>query len=394
MANPKNEEFLELTNKYLDNTASKDEVALIEAYYDLFSTEPDVLERIAELGLDALQKKLKGRISSRIKEMEVQGIDFPKTVIHRLWYRVAGVAVILICLGTALYFYANRTPKPSAMLITAANDIAPGGNKATLTLADGNNVSLPDVADGKVATEEGVTITKTSQGLLYKVSNQPKTDSEVKFNTLSTPRGGQFQIQLPDGTKVWLNAASAIKFPTTFFGLTERKIELKGEAYFEVTKRGIPFIVQTERQRVEVLGTHFNVNAYRDGGAVKTTLLEGLVRIVVPDMVKSEAYILKPDQQAILTDRGIHISQVDAEQAIAWKAGIFMFDGEHLDVIMQKIARWYDIDVSFENEELKDKVFSGSFSRFTNVSSALQKIELTRAARFMVKGRKITVCKY
>ena len=413
MANPTKEEFLELTNKYLDNTASKEEVAVVEAYYDLFSVEPDVLERIAELGLDPLERRLKGRISSRIKDLEAEKSELLTPTIHKLWYRIAGVAAILILLSAGLYFYSNRTPPPSAMQITAENDIAPGKNKAILTLADGKKVSLLDATDGQIANEQGVIITKNeSAQLVYNAPASQKIGAELNFNTLSTPRGGQFQIQLPDGTKVWLNAASAIKFPTSFSGLTERKVELKGEAYFEVAKvnvkglsdkkeRRMPFIVQSEQQQVEVLGTHFNVNAYSEDRSIKTTLLEGAVRVVVLNLAntpigtaKAGRFILKPNEQSVLTEKGIHIDRVDVEQAIAWKAGLFMFEGENLEGIMQKVARWYDVDVHFENEELKQKIFNGSFSRFTNVSSVLQKIELTHTARFAVKGRKIIVYKY
>ncbi|WEK18584.1 MAG: FecR family protein [Candidatus Pedobacter colombiensis] len=414
MANSTKKEFLELTNKYLDNTASKEEIEVVEAYYDLFSVEPAVLERIAELGLDPLEKRLKDRINIKIKELEERK-ELPKPVIHSLWYYIARVAVILVFSSVGLYFYSNRTPQPSAMHITAENDIAPGKDKAILTLANGQKIALVDTIDGQVANEQGVVITRKESGqLIYKASTSQKTNSKLSFNTLSTPRGGQFQIQLPDGTKVWLNAASVIKFPTSFSGLAERRVELNGEAYFEVAKVNVkgqgdkaehrlPFIVNTERQLVEVLGTHFNVNAYSDGKSVKTTLLEGAVRIIIPDLThnstvavvaKSGQFILKPNEQFVLTDKGIHIDRVDAEQAIAWKDGLFTFEAENLESIMQKIAKWYDVDIHFENEELKQKIFSGSFSRFTNVSKVLQKIELTHCARFTIEGRKITVYKY
>ncbi|MFA4870071.1 MAG: FecR domain-containing protein [Pedobacter sp.] len=405
MAHPTKEEFLEITDKYLNNTASVEEVEVVEAYYQLFSTEPEVLEKIAELGLDPLEKKMRAKISERIKELE--RVNLPGTRSYQLWYRLAGAAIVLISLSVGLYFYVNRSSQYSAMNIVAENDIKPGKNSAVLTLANGKQISLTDGIDGKIADEKGTAITKTKSGqLIYDISELQRDKPEVSFNMLTTPKGGQFQVQLPDGTIVWLNAASVIKFPTTFSGMPERKVVLSGEAYFEVARVAVkgadgkhismPFIVETEKQRVEVLGTHFNINAYHDEGSDNTTLLEGSVRVAMLNLKgeKSAQVILKPNQQSVLTTNGIRVNQVDAEQAVAWKSGLFMFEGESLDYIMKKIARWYDVDIHFENEELKQKIYSGSFSRFTNVSQVLQKIELTHTARFNVKGRKITLYKY
>jgi transmembrane sensor len=405
MAHPTKEKFLEITDKYLNNTASEEEVEVVEVYYQLFSTEPEVLEKIAELGLDPLEKKMRAKISERIKELE--RVNLPGTRSYQLWYRLAGAAIVLISLSVGLYFYVNRSSQYSAMNIAAENDIKPGKNSAVLTLANGKQISLTDGIDGKIADEKGTAITKTRSGqLIYDISALQGDKPEVSFNMLTTPKGGQFQVQLPDGTLVWLNAASVIKFPTTFSGMPERKVVLSGEAYFEVAKVAVkgadgkymsmPFIVETEKQRVEVLGTHFNINAYHDEGSDNTTLLEGSVRVAMLNLKgeKSAQVILKPNQQSVLTTNGIRVNQVDAEQAVAWKSGLFMFEGESLEYIMKKIARWYDVDIHFENEELKQKIYSGSFSRFTNVSQVLQKIELTHTARFTVKGRKITLYKY
>ncbi|MEQ7799663.1 FecR family protein [Pedobacter sp. ASV1-7] len=405
MAHPTKEKFLEITDKYLNNTASEEEVEVVEAYYQLFSTEPEVLEKIAELGLDPLEKKMRVKISERIKELE--RVNLPGTRSYQLWYRLAGAAIVLISLSVGLYFYVNRSSQYSAMNIAAENDIKPGKNSAVLTLANGKQISLTDGIDGKIADEKGTAITKTKSGqLIYDISALQGDKPEVSFNMLTTPKGGQFQVQLPDGTLVWLNAASVIKFPTTFSGMPERKVVLSGEAYFEVARVAVkgadgkhmsmPFIVETEKQRVEVLGTHFNINAYHDEGSDNTTLLEGSVRVAMLNLKgeKSAQVILKPNQQSVLTTNGIRVNQVDAEQAIAWKSGLFMFEGESLEYIMKKIARWYDVDIHFENEELKQKIYSGSFSRFTNASQVLQKIELTHTARFTVKGRKIILYKY
>jgi transmembrane sensor len=404
MSNSAKKEFLELTGKYLAGTASKDDASAIEAYYKLFSQEPEVMERIKGFDLNGVQENIRQKINKRIAELEGTPIKRPITGIIKTWYRISTAAVLLISLSIGLYLYINRSESYSAMQINIGNDVKPGTNNAVLTLADGKKIMLNDIPDGQVALQSGIVISKTKSGeLVYTVSSAIKDEGGDHPNIISTPKGGQYQLRLADGTKVWLNAESSIKFPSSFSGLKERIVELDGEAYFEVatamTRNGkaktkenrISFVVKSREQKVEVLGTHFNIQGYANAGDVRTTLLEGSVQVSTSGM---QHVTLKPGQQSVLTEKGLQVSDADLEQAVAWKAGLFMFNEESLGSIMLKIARWYNVGLRFDDESLKYKVFSGSFSRFTNISKVLQKIELTRAARFNIKDGVITIYKY
>nr|WP_121271050.1 FecR domain-containing protein [Pedobacter schmidteae] len=392
MAQLTKKEFLELKDKYLSGNASMAEKAVLEAYYELFAAEPEVLDRIAEFGLEELEKKIKHRIKARVVELE--GEQKPK--VKRLWYRMASAAVVFLCLGAGLYLYTRHTSNYGAPL-EAHNDIAPGGNKAILTLADGKEIVLSDVTEGQVAVQPGMTISKSKSGqLVYKLTAAKADAHAAGYNTLRTPKGGQYQIKLPDGTIVWLNAASSIRFPISFLGQTERRIELKGEAYFEVAKwsrketpeKRVPFVVQSAQQKVEVLGTHFNIDSYVDEATVKTSLLEGSVRV---SSNTGFTTLLKPDQQVILTANGFKMKTIEGDQAIAWKEGLFVFDGDKLEDIMKKIARWYDVSISYDEETLKNKQFSGSVSRNLSLSKVLEKLELAGGLEFSVHQQEIRV---
>ena len=201
----------------------------------------------------------------------------------------------------------------------------------------------------------------------------------------------QFKVILPDGTLVYLNAASELRYPVAFTG-SERKVELTGEAYFEVTKnKAMPFIVHTAKGDIQVLGTHFNIMAYSDDPSMKTTLLEGSVKISQP--AKNITKMLKPDQQAVLSDIGIKVIDVNAEDAVAWKDGIFLFNDDHLDDIMKKISRWYNVDVEFNDETLKKEMYSGTVSRFAQVSQVLKKLEALGGVSFRIEPHKIIVAR-
>ncbi|MDO7744629.1 MAG: FecR family protein, partial [Pedobacter sp.] len=223
-----------------------------------------------------------------------------------------------------------------------------------------------------------------------------------------TPRGGEYKVNLPDGTTVWMNAASSLKFPVQFNG-RQRKVNLKGEAYFEVAKvttkeliKGkqvttrLPFIVETEKQDVQVLGTHFNVNAYAEEAITKTTLLEGAVSVSLvstPKNLNPETYYLQPGQQANLNGNSIKVMAADIEEAMAWKNGLFMFNGQDLEGIMKQVERWYDVDVVFSDNSLKTQTFKGTISRFKKISQLLEVLESTGSVHFTMEGRRITAMK-
>lgn len=315
-------------------------------------------------------------------------------------FKWVAAAVILFTLGIGYWFYTGDVSHNSLNTFKYANDVPPGGNEAILTLADGSKISLTDAAKGELLNKQGIRIVKAKDGqLVYTVDpGMVRTDEIVVFNTITTPRGGQYQINLPDGTKVWLNAASALKFPTTFTNLKERRVELSGEAYFEVSKnKQQPFKVLSSAtdkgraQEIEVLGTHFNINSYEDEDETKTTLLEGAIRIAALQNVnKKYDMILSPGQQAVLSNSGLKTMTVDTEEAIAWKNGNFMFANEGIESIMRKLARWYNIEVVYQGK-ITDKDFVGTVPRFKNISEALTILELTNNVHFKIEGRRVTV---
>jgi len=382
-----------LLNKYLEGNCSPEETDLIESWYlketenpPAFQTEPDYRE---------LQKSIWKNITQ----------ENNKTRKLVPYYRWAAAAAVLVMLSVGLYHWVNTTNTPvQSTTDFAHHDIAPGGNKAFLTLADGKRIALDDAQNGKIADQTGVSISKTADGqLVYTVSDALKSTRKsapiTSFNTIETPRGGQYQISLPDGTKVWLNAGSSLRYQAQF-ATAQREVELKGEAYFEVAKRTIngkrlPFVVKTNLQEVEVLGTHFNINSYEEEGNTRTTLLEGsvAVRPLPSNGMAVPARIIKPGEQSTLNASVLNVATVDTEQVLAWKEGFFMFDDENLQSIMHQVARWYDVEVEFKDSGLKTKKFSGTVSRFGNVSQVLKKIELTGSVHFKIEGRRIVVMK-
>lgn len=326
---------------------------------------------------------------------KIVAIDKPQPIQKKpilVRFRWLAAAVVLLTLSAGLYFYQQLVPELTKVFpeqFTA--DIAPGGNKAILTLSDGSEISLTDAENGALTKQSGIKIIKTADGQLVYDASAAKSSSEAS-NTITTPRGGQYQVNLPDGTKVWLNAASSLKFPLTFTDQKNRIVELSGEAYFEVAKnKNQPFKVITEvrpdqegrAQIIEVLGTHFNVNAYPDEESIRTTLLEGSVRL-------NNKVILKPGQQSIFAYDHFHLVPADTEEAVAWKNGYFMFANEDLRSIMRKISRWYDLEIVYQGKTT-DNTFIGTVSRFKEVSEVLNILELTRTVHFKIEGRRITV---
>jgi transmembrane sensor len=352
---------------------------------------------------------------------------------NRLWPRIIAVAaaVALIVLGV-WFFSAPRHPE----FISGsplANDIAPGKNTATLTLANGKTIMLSDAKTGVVVGDD----LKYSDGSKIIDPSLPTRgispggrESNNQMLTASTPRGGTYIVTLPDGTKVWLNADSKLEFPSKFGKNEQRIVRLSGEGYFEVAKvvapatgeiasarNGrprndvrVPFIVVTDKQEVTVLGTHFNINAYRDESNTRTTLLEGSVRVsevAAPaageiatarggrprnDVVGGNV-ILKPNQQAVVSgyDR-IEVKAVDVNTVVDWKNGEFIFNDEPLESIMRKVGRWYDVEVIYKDVNPKE-LFYGSVSRYDQVSKILSKLEVTGGIHFKLEGRKIFVSK-
>jgi transmembrane sensor len=332
------------------------------------------------------------RIEESIDKTETPVVPLyrKKEVKHFLlnWKVVAASVIVIVACGVSLY-YSGKNSFNSTVSNVAKNDIKPGGNNAVLILADGSKVDLNGIANGEVASQAGIKIVKSAGGqLIYTVVKNGEPANLGLFNTIKTPIGGQYRVNLPDGSRIWLNAASSLRYPVTF-GSDERRVELVGEAYFEIAKdKTKPFLVVSNRQTVEVLGTHFNVNSYEDEDNTKTTLLEGSVKVFTA--VNRKNIILNPGQQSQVNAGGINVKDVDASDAAAWKDGYFVFNAETIPSAMRKIARWYGLEVSYEGD-INDKDLAGSTSRSTNVSEVLKTLELTGLVHFKLDGRKIKV---
>lgn len=372
----------ELLEKYKTNNLSEAEKALVEKW--LLNYQDEGAE-LSDSDMEALSKEVWARLPLKVQK--------PK----RLWPRIVAAACLLLTLGAGLFFYSNRSSSSRAQLTDVVEgDIAPGGNKAILTLANGKKISLTDAGNGELVKHSGISISKTSDGqLLYEVSSAAlRTPGETKYNTVETPRGGQYQVNLPDGSRVWLNAATSLKFPLFFDHLSERKVELKGEAYFEVEKDAQrPFIVQCDKQAVRVLGTHFNISSYADDLKTKTTLLEGSVKVACLNAAASYR-ILVPGQQAQIGSdpNNIHIVNVDVQAETAWKNGLFSFEDAPIENIMKQISRWYDVDIVYKNN-VAGKTIWGSVTRYSSVSKVLSMLERTGKIHFKIEGRRVIVTK-
>ncbi len=322
--------------------------------------------------------------ADKTKEEIVPVDDSKKEFI--LWKAMAAAAVILFMAGVAYWVLGKKKDKEPLLAAEKHSPVVlPGGNKAMLTIADGRILVLDSMQNGMLTEQGGTRIKKHGSILIY--DEGALANAPFAYNTLSTPRGGQYQVVLPDGSKVWLNAASSLRFPTAFTG-SQRLVELTGEAYFEVTKnKQKPFHVKVSDMQVEVLGTHFNINAYGDEGTIKTSLLEGSVKVTKG----STSALLKPGQQGVLDHRAdkLKVADADMNEVMAWKNGLFHFEGADISSIMQQIGRWYDVDIVFSGK-ISRRRFEGKINRNAQLSEVLQILELSNV-KFSVEGKKIIV---
>ena len=379
----------EITELYrlFNRTISDEEIsALMQKVYQ--SPEPSA-QKIIPLSRDRMLEAIFNNDKNQLQASEMNTADMSFSMVNR-WYKYAAAAVVLIGLTAALYLYVNKQADPAENLVTsAANRILPGSNKAILTLADGSQIALDDTKNGVLANQGQTQVRKSAAGqVTYLKNDGGQTPAQHVFNTVSTPRGGQYQIVLPDGTKVWLNSASSLKFPAFFSG-NEREVELTGEGYFEVAKnKKMPFHVKIAGVDVEVLGTHFNIMGYGDEQQVKTSLLEGKVKISKGQLNG----MLLPGQQAVIgnASQKIDIRTTDLEEAVAWKNGYFMFENESMESVMRKLSRWYNVNIEYRGN-FKGVVFSGSISRFEHVAEVLKTLELTDMVHFKIEERRIIV---
>lgn len=386
--------LLNLINKYLSNQATADEEKLLFDYYNTLQKNELKWDELLLGDENVAKTELYSKILQEIKTRE----SAPKRIVflRSRWFVAASVALFLV-VSSLLALYLRHD---NSSLLTKNNaqpfkhTVAPGGNKALLTLANGSKITLDDAATGQLAKQSGVTITKAANGkLIYTIENAPSNSTglaQQAYNTIETPRGGQYQVNLPDGSKVWLNAGSSLRFPTNFTG-NIRSVELAGEAYFEVAKNAQkPFRVISNSQVVEVLGTHFNISSYVDDSSVKTTLLEGSVKVL--STKSNQSKLLKPGQQSNInySDNSIDVQTVDTEEVVAWKNGYFLFVDEDLKSIMSKLARWYNVDVEYTGN-VDNLRFGGMVSRSRDLAQALKIIEQTGNVKTKIEGRRVTI---
>ena len=389
-----------LFNQYFKKTATEQEE---QELFELLGTYADEEELTSLLKntWDGFENKetifdptKSGQILNHIlqaKEEDIVAVPFVKH--NLLWRKITAAAAILLLSIIGAFFYLNQTQKLFKKVVQKRplnNDILPGGNKAVLTLANGKTIVLDNAHTGLLAKQGNTNIAKTKDGqVIYKAPHHLPNDQNIALNTISTPTGGQYQIVLTDGSKVWLNAASSLRFPAVFTG-KKREVEITGEAYFEVAKNAaMPFVVKTGRSVIEVLGTHFNVMAYDNESVIKTTLLEGSVKVRSGNSVN----FLKPGQQALLNAQGQTriIEDADVDDETAWKNGLFQFKDAGIETVMRQAERWYNVTTSYEGK-IPVKQFTGRISRSVKISELLNMLKFF-GVNFKMDGRNITVMK-
>ncbi|WP_316793666.1 FecR family protein [Pedobacter frigoris] len=376
----KESEFLMLADKVSAGSASKSEISLYNAYLNFLgkNTSAD------ESGLSSEEVSvLWDKINMSIDRV-------PEVKSSRLFYKVAIAASLLLISGFGIYFFNSYKQTQVKVQMELASDIQPGSNKAILTLANGRKMVVDQNSRGKITSEKGVTIGLLKDGEVVYEATNTENEAFSAYNKMETNTGGQSRLILPDGTKVWLNSSSSLRYPV-LFNSGERRVELTGEAYFEVAKdKSKVFKVITNMQEVQVLGTKFNVNAYPEEQNTKTTLLEGSVNVGLIN--KAPACLLKPGQQAIQIGQQFKVSTVDTEEFISWKDGYFLFNNEPISTAMRKLARWYDVEVVYEGD-FADINFGGTVFKSNTLKKTLKLLESTNRLKFKVEGRRIRVMK-
>jgi transmembrane sensor len=376
-----------LFTRYLVDLCSEQEIQLL---FEHFKIEADEVI-LNELILEELKKEellvapvsdIEQRLDAIYQKVKVHIGEPAKMKTTRLWPRIAVAVSIAVVITVGGYLFFEVQKKGS----NYGGEALPGKNIATLTLASGKKITLSDAVNGELAEESGIHISKTGAGQIVYEGNVEPARFNV-MNILSTAKSQTYSVRLPDGTNVSLNAASSLRYPTSFTGLKTRTVELTGEAYFEVSKdKTHPFLVKTYDQEVEVLGTHFNINAYRDESGTRTTLLEGAVK--VSDGTDSK--MLSPGQQSLRNGKQFVVIKADTEEVTAWKNGYFNFNGEDIKSIMRKLDRWYNIEVDYQGKITEERYYA-KISRTKNISAVLKLLEQAEGVHFKIEGRRIIV---
>lgn len=359
-----------LLDKYAKGTCSLEERQWLELWF----------EQQANADTQKLHATDKARLLQRISASTIH-IPYCRSAKPRYLRWVAAAALVASLLGGSYLLWQQQKSQQQQALLAHA-PILPGENKATLTLSDGRQILLSDKG-AETAVDQGISITKTASGLV-KYTIDPKAAVGTGYNTIETPRGGQYEIALPDGSQVTLNAASSLRFAVDMHHQARRIVELQGEGYFEVAKDAKrPFIVKSNQQEIQVLGTIFNVNSYHHTRSL-TTLLEGSVLI-------NKHKKLQPGQQAQVEGGSVIIKEVDVNDYIDWKNNSFVFRNESLSSIMDRLGRWYNIAYSFDDPQTGEITFNGEISRYAQVTDVIKLLRLTSKVKFDIQGRTIKV---
>ncbi|WP_205512347.1 FecR family protein [Longitalea arenae] len=419
-----------LIEKFLEESLSAEEQQELNewlaeaAHNDSFFrqiTDKNVLREKLKIYASTDSEAIWKKTLQKIDEEELEGAKLVDLYPEKRSFRIpfgkiaAAAAIVLVLSGGAWYYLGRSTTKDTAQTENKQTDtkgqIVPGSNKAILTLADGSEIALNSAADGQLTNQGQMLITKTDGRLIYNM--KPDSDDLIPkqdlYNTVTTPRGGEFKITLPDGSKVWLNAASSLRFPIAFAG-NERIVELTGEAYFEVNPQPEPTLINEEakqsekiaktpfivkintpagnRNEVEVLGTHFNVMAYADEGAIKTTLVEGKVKVTSGTNFKT----IRPGEQAKLKEGNISVQKIDAQNVIGWTGGFIPVAGPDIEFTMRQIARWYDVNIKYEGGKIPEGSFDGSLPKSASIENVIKVLEQNNIkARLNRKERTIII---
>lgn len=403
MTQPNN--FASLYRKLMDNECSPEEVDQLLQWLSADQPDPLTEDLVHEqlntaVPEDAITDDIRNRLELRLQAILEKQEQFP--AVHRVhfmrrWGWAAASIIVVLAIGA--YFWLNNgsvKEQPKEIIVNNKTDVAPGRNGAILTLADGSKVLLDSMSNGNITMETGTNIQLKDGELSY---GKGSNTTDIRFNTMTTPNGRQFTVVLPDGTKVWMNAASSLRYPTIFTG-AERKVEITGEAYFEVAKNAaMPFrAVVNKTTEVEVLGTAFNISSYENDMEIKTTLVEGAVKVIADNNAESNinSKVLKPGQQARISNasrnRGtLTVSDnTDIGKVLAWKNGTFNFNGVKVEEAMKQLERWYDIKVIYTNG-IPDVTFFGEINRESSLSGVLKGLEGAGVHFSIEEGKKLLV---
>jgi ferric-dicitrate binding protein FerR (iron transport regulator) len=373
------EQLTTLLNRYKEGALSPGETALLETWYIKESAREKL--RLTEEEVELISQNIRTGLP----------LADPEPVRVRLWPKIAvAVAISTIVIGAGIWFLSNKSGiLKQVQDDVVMNDVAPGRQGATLTLASGKKIRLSDARNGEIAKEAGIKVSKTADGQLVYEVVETRGDLN-RINTLSTEKGETYVLTLPDQSKVWLNAASSLTYSASLNENGIRKVKLTGEAFFKVAKDKLhPFVVQTAHQEVEVLGTEFNINSYPDESAIATTLVEGSVKV----RSDSRQRTIVPGEQLTNNGTDFKVAKVNLDNVVDWKDGEFNLDGLPFRVAMRKIARWYDIEVVYDGS-VPDNIISGGWiSRDVKLSVILDGIERSKLVKFKLEGKKLYVSK-